>query len=92
MRVRIDAPEGHLLVPAHAAAEAGARFIDKDVVADIEQDVVVVDDLVGCALIMLTGGSDHAARAEGAHMKPHRSAAWAVIVQKGPGRLGRHPF
>ena len=45
--VGIGAPEGLLLVLAHDAAEAGARGVDEDDIADVEEAVVVVDELVG---------------------------------------------
>ena len=45
--VGIDAVERLLLVLAGDAAEAGARRVDEDEIAGIEQRLIVVDDLVG---------------------------------------------
>src|SRR5215472_3794949 len=49
IRVLVDAPEGLFSILSDEAAEAGARHIDENQVAGIEQRVLVLDQLIGRA-------------------------------------------
>src|ERR1700760_2765210 len=82
MRIWIKTPEGFFLILAEDAAEARARCIDENQVADIEQAILVAHHLVWSGCFVLGVARHHALRSERAHMQPHRRRARSAVVEE----------
>ena len=75
MRVGIDPPKSFFLVLAKEPAEAGAGRVDKDQVADVEQALGIVYQLIRSGISVLVVGGNDAPRTKSAHVQPHGGAA-----------------
>ncbi len=71
MRVFIHSVERLFLFSAPQMAEAGARCVDKDQVAGIQQTVFIVDELVGSRRAVRIILGEHSLGPESPHVKPH---------------------
>src|SRR5260370_40243 len=65
-------------------AERSPRRIDEPHTATIQQAVLVIDNLLRRALIILPIRRHHPLRPERPHMQPHRRAARSAVIQKRP--------
>ena len=80
--IRVNTPERFACVLTCKPAKAGARHIDKNQVAHIEQAVGVVNQLVRRARQVRIAGRLYILWSQRSHVQPHRRTARPAVVEK----------
>ena len=89
VRVFIHAPEGLPGILADQAAKPRARHVDKYQVADVEQGIGIVDQLVRSSRHVPVAIRHHMLGTKRAHVQPDGRAAGTAVVEKRDGTIFR---